>query len=58
MTYRTVLLTGITGSFGTAMLRHLLRTTTVTIRGLSRSELLQAQLRETLTPEERERVRL
>ena len=58
MEYRTVLVTGVTGSFGTAMLRHLLRTTTVTIRGLSRSELLQAQLRETLTPEERERVRL
>ena len=58
MEYRTVLLTGVTGSFGTAMLRHLLRTTTVTIRGLSRSELLQAQLRETLTSEERGRVRL
>ena len=56
--YRTVLITGITGSFGTAMLQHMLRTTTCTIRGLSRSELLQAQLRETLTQEERARVRL
>ena len=58
MNYNTVLITGVTGSFGTAMLRHLLRTTTSTIRGLSRSELLQAQLRESLTPEERGRVRL
>lgn len=54
----TILLTGVTGSFGSAMLRHLLRTSTCTIRGMSRSELLQAQLIETLTLEERSRVRL
>ncbi len=53
-----MLLTGVTGSFGTAMLRHLLRTTTVTIRGLSRSELLQSQLMDSLIPEDRIRVRL
>ena len=54
----TVLITGVTGSFGSAMLRHLLRTSSCTIRGLSRGELLQAQLWQSLTPEEQSRVRL
>lgn len=54
----TVLITGVTGSFGTSLLYHLLATTTWTIRGLSRGELLQAQLRATLTPAAGGRVRL
>lgn len=55
---QTVLITGVTGSFGQAMLRRLLATTEWTIRGLSRSELLQHTLRASLTPEEASRVRL
>lgn len=47
MAYSTYLITGITGSFGQAMTRYLLQHTRATIRGLSRDELKQAQMRET-----------
>ncbi len=50
---KVVLLTGGTGSFGTAFIHHLLAASSCTIRVYSRDEFKQHELRESIGPDER-----